>query len=103
MKKKLYFCHKVNKMPVIDVDEKIYKRIVDVCRENNIEDIEKFINETIKKGLNILCYGETPFEMMVKEKQVPQVKKEEQVIEEPVEEREEKKVTTKRKIKIEKK
>lgn len=43
------------------ITDKLKYKIEEYCKLNNIEDVDKFINDTLSTGLNTVIYGATPF------------------------------------------
>lgn len=44
----------------IKINDRLYKEIITYCELNNIDNIDNYINNIIKKGFTIDVYGETP-------------------------------------------
>ena len=45
----------------MEIDKKLYEDIKKFCELNNIDDVEKQINECLTYGFNVLKYGDNPF------------------------------------------
>lgn len=48
-------------MKRIHIPKELYKEIVEYCKFNNIETINKEIISLLKKGFNLVKYGSSPF------------------------------------------
>lgn len=58
---------------MVNINNNILNNIEKYCKINNIENIDKIINQCLEKGFNILRFGNSPFERMEMEKnqQIP--------------------------------
>lgn len=55
-------------MAKIEIKDKIYKKILDIANYNNIQNIDDFINDIVKKGLQVMLYHDSPWEHIESEK-----------------------------------
>lgn len=48
----------------VTINDKLYSDIVSFCEENEVKDIENFINSLLSERFLIKKYGSSPFEKM---------------------------------------
>jgi len=71
-------------MKRISISEELYNKIINYCKLNKINDINKEISDLIVIGYNIKLYGEKPPMFQVTKTETPQIK-EEPIIQEIIE------------------
>lgn len=80
---------------------KLYSEIMEYCELNNIKNVDKFVNDCLLSGFNIVRYGNSPFDNIKRQNGETQKKSddnfESQVMEEPKVIKVKKKITIKNK------
>lgn len=62
----------------MDINKKLLKDIEEYCKFNNIEDIEKEVNNILRVGFNVIRFGTKPFDNTPPK--IEEIKKEEEAI-----------------------